>query len=156
MTHYRYYNEQWGIRDREEVALTEPVRQPVVIPAKNGRAYEMGRMRAIFKADRDETAGRYSISEWWLEPRTRGPGVHAHSDDHIFYVIEGSLSLAVDGRWSILDAGGYAVIPGGTPHDFANRGTVEVGFISLNTPAGFEAKMPGIAAALTAEDLRFD
>ena len=73
-----------------------------------------------------------------------------------FYVIEGSLSLAFDGWWSVLDKGGYAVIPGGTPHDFANRGTMEVGFISLNTPAGFEAKMPGIAAAPAAEDLRLD
>ncbi len=113
-------------------------------------------MRAIFKADREETAGRYSISEWWLEPHTRGPGVHAHSDDHIFYVIEGSLSLAVDGRWSTLETGGYALIPGGTRHDFENRGAVRAGFISLNTPAGFEAKMPGIAAALAAEDLRID
>jgi mannose-6-phosphate isomerase-like protein (cupin superfamily) len=136
--------------------LTERARKPIVVPAKQGRVYEMGRIRAIFKADRDETAGRYSISEWWLEPRTRGPGVHAHSDDHIFYVIEGSLSLVVDGRRSILDQGGYAVIPGGAAHDFENRGTARVGFISLNTPAGFEAKMPEIATALAAEDLRID
>ena len=101
--------------------MTEPARQPLIVPAGQGRAYDMGRMQAVFKADQDETAGRYSISEWWLEPGTRGPGVHAHSDDHIFYVIEGSLRLVVDGRWSTLDKGGYALIPGGTPHDFENR-----------------------------------
>ena len=136
--------------------MTEQVRKPIVVPAEQGRAYEMGRMRAAFKADQDETAGRYSISEWWLEPRTRGPGVHSHSDDHIFYVVEGSLRLLVDGQWSILDKGGYAVIPGGTPHNFENRGAARAGFISLNTPAGFEARMPGIATALAAEDLRID
>src|ERR1700722_5650745 len=81
----------------------EPCADPATGHAaiSQGRAYEMGRMRAIFKADRDETAGRYSTSEWWLEPRTRGPGVHAHNDDHIFYLVEGSLSLLVDGQWSI-------------------------------------------------------
>jgi len=136
--------------------MTEPARKPTLVTADQGRAYEMGRMRAIFKADRDETAGRYSISEWWLEPRTRGPGVHAHGDDHVFYVIEGSLSLMVDGQWSVLDKGGYAVIPGGTPHDFENRGVVRAGFISLNTPGGFEDRAPGIAEALSAEDLRLD
>ena len=136
--------------------MTEPARKPPLVTADQGRAYEMGRMRAIFKADRDETAGRYSISEWWLEPRTRGPGVHAHGDDHVFYVIEGSLSLMVDGQWSVLDKGGYAVIPGGTPHDFENRGVVRAGFISLNTPGGFEDRAPGIAEALSAEDLRLD
>ena len=37
----------------------------------------MGRIGAVFKADGEETAGRYSISEWWLEPNTQGPGAHA-------------------------------------------------------------------------------
>ena len=136
--------------------MTKPARQPLLVPAAEGRAYEMGRMRAIFKADRDETAGRYSISEWWLEPRTRGPGVHLHDDDHIFYVIEGALSLKVGDQWSVLTQGGYALIPGGAPHDFQNQGAVRAGFISLNAPGGFEEKMPGIAAALGAEDLGLD
>lgn len=132
----------------------DDIRHALIVPAEQGRAYDMGRMRAVFKADGAETAGRYSISEWWLEPRTRGPGTHAHSDDHIFYVIEGALSLEVDGLWSHLDKGGYAILPGGTPHSFENRETVRCGFISLNTPGGFEEKMAGIEAALGAEDLR--
>jgi mannose-6-phosphate isomerase-like protein (cupin superfamily) len=131
----------------------EDIRRAVVLPAESGRVYDMGRMRAVFKADGEETAGRYSISEWWLEPRTRGPGVHAHSDDHIFYVIEGAMSFFIDGRWSEVEKGGYVIIPGGTPHDFENRSTVRSGFISLNAPGGFEEKMPGIAAYLGAENL---
>ena len=46
----------------------------------------MGRMRAVFKADTAETDSRYSVSEWWLEPNTVGPGTHAHPEDHLFYV----------------------------------------------------------------------
>ncbi|WP_216839026.1 cupin domain-containing protein [Caulobacter sp. S45] len=132
----------------------EEIRRPVILHSEHGRVYDMGRMKAVFKADGEETAGRYSISEWWLDPQTRGPGPHVHSDDHIFYVIEGTLSLMIDGRWSDLAAGGYALIPGGTQHDFANRAEVRSGFISLNTPGGFEEKMAGIAPALAAEDLR--
>lgn len=71
------------------------VRKPLVVPPEQGRVYAMGRMRAIFKADCDESAGRYSVSEWWLEPRTRGPDVHAHPEDHVFYVIAGTLSVRV-------------------------------------------------------------
>jgi hypothetical protein len=41
----------------------------------------MGSVSAVFKADGDETRGRYSISEWWLEPYTRGPGAHSHEED---------------------------------------------------------------------------
>ena len=28
----------------------------------------------MFKADGDETAQAYSISEWWLDANTKGPG----------------------------------------------------------------------------------
>jgi mannose-6-phosphate isomerase-like protein (cupin superfamily) len=127
------------------------VRKPIVVP---GRVYAMGRMRAIFKADSDESAGRYSVSEWWLEPPTRGPEVHAHPEDHVFFVIAGTLSLRVNDDWTHVTKGTYVIIPGGTPHSFENQGSVHAGFISFNSPGGFEAKMTGIAAALATADLR--
>jgi mannose-6-phosphate isomerase-like protein (cupin superfamily) len=130
------------------------VRKPLVVAPEQGRVYPMGRMRAIFKADSDESAGRYSISEWWLEPRTRGPDVHAHPEDHVFYVIAGTLSVRVNDDWSHVTKGAYVVIPGGTPHAFENQGSVAAGFISFNSPGGFEARMADIAPALASADLR--
>ena len=129
------------------------IRKPRVVAPEEGRVYPMGRMRAVFKADTDETASRYSVSEWWLEPRTRGPGVHAHPDDHVFYVIAGTLSVRLDDDWRDAANGSYVVIPGRTPHTFENRGSVPTGFISFNSPGGFEARMADIAAALSSEDL---
>jgi quercetin dioxygenase-like cupin family protein len=127
----------------------------MVVPPDAGRTYAMGRMRAVFKADGEETAGRYSVSEWWLEPRTRGPGgMHAHDEDHLFYVLAGTVSVCIDGAWSHAAQGSYVVLPGGTPHTFENRGDEPAGFMSFNAPGGFEARMPDIAAALSAEDLR--
>ncbi len=49
------------------------MRRGIVLPPGEGRRYPMGRIEAIFKADGEETEGRYSISEWWLEPHTRVP-----------------------------------------------------------------------------------
>jgi mannose-6-phosphate isomerase-like protein (cupin superfamily) len=135
----------------EEAAV---VRKPLVVAPEQGRVYPMGRMCAIFKADFDESDGRYSVSEWWLEPRTRGPDVHAHSEDHVFYVIAGTLSVRVNDDWSHATKGTYVVIPGGTPHSFENRGSVAAGFISFNSPGGFEARMADIAPALASADLR--
>jgi quercetin dioxygenase-like cupin family protein len=108
----------------------------------DGRKYEMGRMRAVFFADRDQTDDRYSISEWSLEARTEGPGAHSHPEDHIFYVLDGTLSLLIDGQRTDAPRGSYAVIPGGISHDFSNRGSVLCKFISINVPAGFEQMMP--------------
>ena len=132
----------------------DAVRRPIVVPPEQGRAYAMGPMRALFKADGDETAAQYSVAEWWLEPHTRGPGVHEHPEDHVFYVITGTLSVRVHDEWSHVAKRGYVVIPGGTPHDFQNRGSDPAGFIAFTSPGGFEEDMPDIASALGAEDLR--
>ena len=78
-------------------------RSPVVLAPGAGRVYPMGRISAIFKADGTETLARYSISEWWLEPHTKGPGPHAHPEDDVFYVIEGDRVVDV---WTI-SARGY-------------------------------------------------
>jgi len=59
----------------------------------------MGRISAVFKADGPETESRYSVSEWWLEPCTQGPGAHSHAEDDLFYVIEGTMSVLVGEEW---------------------------------------------------------
>lgn len=128
-------------------------RPPLVVRPGEGRRYAMGRMQAVFKADRAETAHGYSLSEWWLEPRTRLPGPHAHPEDHVFYVIEGTLNVLVGEEWVQAPRGSYVLIPGGTPHAFENREAAPAGFIAFTVPGGFEEDMPGIAAALGSEDL---
>jgi quercetin dioxygenase-like cupin family protein len=119
-------------------------RRPVFVRPDEGRAYDMGRMRAVFFADGEETEGRYSISEWWLEPRTPGPHEHAHRDDHIFIVLEGTVRLTLDGVTRDAPRGSYAVIPGGIAHRFENPHDAKCGFVSINLPAGFEEAMPSI------------
>ena len=55
-------------------------REAILLSPGEGRSYPMGRISAIFKADREETGGAYSISGWWLEPHTQGPGPHSHPE----------------------------------------------------------------------------
>lgn len=130
-----------------KLALTEgSVRLPVVLRPGEGRGYAMGRIAAIFKADGPETQEKYSISEWWLEPKTKGPGAHAHPEDDIFYVLEGTMSLLVDQAWIDAERGSFVLVPGGTTHDFENRGSVRAGVLNLSIPGAFEPHMPGIAA----------
>ena len=118
---------------------------PLVINPNEGRVYPMGRMSAIFKADLEETNSTLSVSEWWLEPYTEGPHIHIHPETHIFYVIEGTLAIFLEGKnWFEAEKGSYIYIPGGTDHSFENRSENIVGFISMNTPGGFEESIPHI------------
>jgi mannose-6-phosphate isomerase-like protein (cupin superfamily) len=123
---------------------TPPRRAPVVLPPGGGRAYDMGAIRAVFKADGAESAERYSISEWWLEPHTTGPGVHSHAEDDVFYVLAGTMSILVDDAWIEAEQGAFVLVPGGVPHDFQNRGDVRAGVLNVSAPGGFEPAMPDI------------
>jgi mannose-6-phosphate isomerase-like protein (cupin superfamily) len=120
-------------------------RNVIVLNSSEGRPYPMGRIAAVFKADGAETADRYSVSEWWLEPHTQGPGAHAHAEDDVFYVIEGVMSFFVDGKWLDAAKGSFVLVPGGVTHDFENRGDVRAGVLNFSVPGRFEDDMPAIA-----------
>jgi mannose-6-phosphate isomerase-like protein (cupin superfamily) len=105
----------------------------------------MGRISAVFKADGRETRGAYSISEWWLESHTQGPGAHSHAEDDVFYVIEGTMSVLIGDRWVDAPRGSFVLVPGGTTHDFQNRSAARAGVLNFSIPGNFEAHMPAIA-----------
>ena len=110
----------------------DKTRQPVVHAPGEGRIYRMPAMRAVFKADGEETANRYSVSEWWLEPGSNGPSVHSHeANDEIFFVIEGTPSLLLGDEWIDAPVGSCIIIPAGVTHDFANRTQVLAGLFNV-------------------------
>lgn len=120
-------------------------RTPIVLAPGEGRRFSLGRGAAVFKADGAEAAGRYSISEWWLDPHTRGPGTHQHPEDDVFYVLEGTMSVMTGDRWVDAPAGSFVLVPGGTPHDFENRTDARAGMLNVSAPGDFEQHMPDIA-----------
>ena len=126
--------------------MSENRREPVILGPGEGRAYPMGRISALFKADGDETGKAYSISEWWLDANTKGPGAHSHPEDDIFFVIEGTMSVLVGERWIDASKGSFVLVPGGTTHDFENRSDSRAGMLNLSIPGEFEPEMPGIAS----------
>jgi mannose-6-phosphate isomerase-like protein (cupin superfamily) len=134
-------------RPRGVEAMTSETngRRPIHLPPGGGRAYPTGRISSVFKADGAETAGRYSISEWWLEPHTKGPGAHNHPEDDVFYVLEGTMSFLIGDDWLDAPRGSFVLAPGGVTHDFENRSDGRAGVLNLSIPGSFEEGMPEIA-----------
>jgi mannose-6-phosphate isomerase-like protein (cupin superfamily) len=126
-------------------AIESSDRPPLVLRPGEGRTYPMGRISAIFKADGVETADRYSISEWWLEPHTQGPGAHSHPEDDVFFVLDGTMSILVRNEWVDAPTGSFVLVPGGVVHDFENRRDERAGLLNISAPGEFEARMPAIA-----------
>jgi mannose-6-phosphate isomerase-like protein (cupin superfamily) len=117
----------------------------ILLNPNEGRRYNLGTMKAIFKADETETNEQYSVSEWWLEPNSQGPGPHSHEDnDEIYYVLEGTFSFQIGEEWVDAVKGSFLKIPARILHDFANRTTKPAGVLNFFVPGGFERHMPGI------------
>ena len=126
--------------------MSENPREPIILGPGEGRAYPMGLILALFKADGDETGKAYSISEWWLDANTKGPGAHSHDEDDIFFVMEGAMSVLVGERWIDASQGSFVLVPGGVVHDFENRSDSRAGVLNLSIPGEFEPHMPDIVS----------
>ncbi|HEU4557602.1 MAG TPA: cupin domain-containing protein [Longimicrobium sp.] len=104
-------------------------------------------MRAVFKADEDETGSRYSVSEWWVESNRTGVGPHSHeANEELFYVIAGTMTFRVGDRDVDAPAGSFLRIPAGVTHGFENRTPERAGVLNVFIPGGFEQNMPAIVA----------
>ena len=125
--------------------MTHPSAELIFRPPGGGRSYQAGPMRAVFKADGEETDDRYAVSEWWLEAGDTGPGPHSHDHNvELFYVIDGTMSLLAGARWIDASRGSFLRIPAGVTHDFRNRSAERAGVLNVFIPGGFEPAMPEI------------
>lgn len=114
----------------------------IYLPRGEGRSYAMGRMSSVFKTDGEETKDSYSISEWWLEPDTAGPGLHSHeANDDVFYVLEGVVRFQVGEQKVDAGPGAFLRVPAGVLHDFENASDARAGLLNFYIPGGFEKDM---------------
>ena len=119
-------------------------REPVMLEPGAGRRYPMGAVSVVFKADGSETAGSYSVLEWWLEPHTQGHHPHNHPPDDVFFVIDGTVSFLVGDQWFDAPVGSFILVPGGVEHAFENRGDAPAGILNISAP-DLEQRIPAMA-----------
>ena len=68
-------------------------------------------------------------------PRSGSPeGLHTHEVDQIFYVLEGVMSIEVEGRTREAGPGSLIVFPAGVPHRNWNAGQEATVHLSIAAP----------------------
>ncbi len=68
-------------------------------------------------------------------PRSGSPeGLHTHDVDQLFYVLEGTMSIEVEGRTSEAGPGSLIVFPAGVPHRNWNAGQEATVHLSIAAP----------------------
>ncbi len=87
----------------------------------------------------DRTGGQAVFGEAKLAPGTPGPARHVHkNEDEAFYVIEGVMSVEVDGRRFEAEPGTLVWLPREHPHSFSNLSAQTVRVVGVILPAGLE------------------
>lgn len=105
------------------------------------RRVDQGAMRA--SAERwtqrllDRTSGATSCTVSCIKtpPRSGSPeGLHTHAVDQIFYVLEGTMSIEVEGTAYEAGPGSLVVFPAGVPHRNWNEGEGPTVHLSITAP----------------------
>src|SRR5690606_38026527 len=103
---------------RMETNAQDRANEVIFLAPDAGRLYALGPMWSVFKADGGETANRYSVSEWWLDPHADGPGPHSHEpNEEPFYVIEETRTFQAGEQFIDAPRGSFLRIPAGVTHD---------------------------------------
>jgi quercetin dioxygenase-like cupin family protein len=93
--------------------------------------------------------GEQTGGAWWMGRFREDPGfmttlhVHRQTEEQV-YILEGVLSVYMDGAWHELHPGTLGVLPRGVPHAQGNRTDKPVHFIGSGAPSGFEKLFPAI------------
>jgi mannose-6-phosphate isomerase-like protein (cupin superfamily) len=102
---------------------------PSTLKMPNGSSF------TIIESTTDSGGTRIEF-EATLPAQTKGPPAHFHpKQDEGWRVLDGELTLTINGEQRTLASGEALTITPGTVHTFANRGTTAVRFRDIHTPA---------------------
>src|SRR5262245_29821823 len=74
-----------------------------------------------FLATSEDTDGKYALFEAIIGPGG-GPPPHVHSrEEEGFYILEGEVTMMIDGKPLVATAGMFVNMPVGVPHSFKNE-----------------------------------
>ncbi len=90
----------------------------------------------FFKALAEQDGGDVSVMERTLPPGGRRPPPHRHTNcSEAYFVLDGLVSVVVEGEDLAIGPEGFLLVPRGTSHTFGNGGEVEARLLVIHAPA---------------------
>src|SRR3954447_1165794 len=116
--------------------LMSQERSATVVLPNEGELVDVVGDRYRFLATRESTADTYAIWEA-IVPPGGGPPPHLHTrEEEGFYVIEGEVTIHVDGRSVTATPGSFVNMPVGSIHWFRNETDRTAKLLILAAPGG--------------------
>jgi mannose-6-phosphate isomerase-like protein (cupin superfamily) len=90
----------------------------------------------LFKALAEQDSGDFSLMERTLPPGGRRPPPHRHSNcSEGYFVLDGLVSVEVEGEEVAVGPEGFLLVPRGTAHTFGNAAEHESRLLVMHAPA---------------------
>jgi mannose-6-phosphate isomerase-like protein (cupin superfamily) len=90
----------------------------------------------FFKAVADQDDGDFSLMERTLPPGGRRPPPHRHTNcSEAYFVLDGLVSVTVEGEDLAVGPEGFVLVPRGTAHTFGNGGAEPARLLVIHAPA---------------------
>jgi len=84
----------------------------------------------------EQDGGDLSVMERTLPPYGRRPLPHRHINcSEAYFVLDGLVSVVVEGGGLTIGPEGFVLVPRGTAHTFGNGGEVEARLLVIHAPA---------------------
>jgi quercetin dioxygenase-like cupin family protein len=110
----------------------------LIVSSGSAPVYNMRLGEARILVDGQRSGGACWMGRFREDPGFMTP-LHAHPGmGEYFFVLDGVLSVYLDGQWHDLAAGTFAIVERGVSHAQGNFGDRPVHFLSAGSPAGFE------------------
>lgn len=117
----------------------DPAARPWMVGPGEGLDAPLARLGTLHKVHGDVTDGRLAVVEHTVPPGHLAAVLHRHTrEDELSYVLEGEMGALLGDDVVTAPAGSWVLKPRGEWHTFWNPGEVELRFLELILPAGFE------------------
>jgi quercetin dioxygenase-like cupin family protein len=106
----------------------------ITLRAADGNTLNVLGMPLRFLCDAKDTDGAWSLMEEEI-PVGHGPPPHRHDWDEAYYVIEGALDFAIDGKPVRIERGDFTYLPRNTVHAFKGASQTPARVLIFAAPA---------------------
>lgn len=105
-------------------------------PGEGRKRYTARGSVMFFKALAEQDDGDLSLMERTLPPGGRRPPPHRHTNcSEAYFVLDGLVSVVVEGDELSVGPEGFVLVPRGTAHTFGNGGGDEARLLVIHAPA---------------------
>lgn len=105
-------------------------------PGEGQKRYTARGSVMFFKALAEQDDGDLSLMERTLPPGGRRPPPHRHTNcSEAYFVLNGLVSVVVEGEELAVGPEGFVLVPRGTAHTFGNAGDDEARLLVIHAPA---------------------